>query len=766
MVTTNNLNISLPNSDDYPDFSDLNLPTVINTDVSLLRVAQVTNINLQNNTIDIFVLTDNQTHTVEYPSYMSDWNKKIGFWHGLSKGDLVLCIVGYGNKFVVLNKIGNPTTNEQLNGFSSSPPTSLYIDSAGAEDVDFKNISPGDFLIKAENNTKLNLSKQGVVLGNKGKGSLTFDTTDINASQSGTTVLESNQKYEFSNSGYSIEGIVLRDRRIKDINGDTDQVVNSRIIFQWYKDLQQVTFDPSLSQVFEKTDDTHPRNPAFVEQKNVIFEFSDYNYDDPIESDQKEATKQSVDTNRKRNPAVSRRARKNDDFNLSLISPNYFIEEIKGTAIDALGNIIDLNRTILPIGDPNGIVKLEGNSESYYKVRELHRKGIAFHWELNARKNKESSKSAETKTKNEYGKVDDVYKRNRSRFFLDIDKEGQLKLNVPSSSETGNISVLARYENYTNVFPNEKTGDNDYDYFSRTEKTDVDILLDSFGKGVANLTGNSKLLPKDRITNTAIKLGTMYHDISTTCVTPMKTKVSGKWVGYGILSGPDTMIEPMDGANIYDILKNTITDTDPANRTIISKTINIEGTKANAGGRSATLNFEGMINTSIGANTIDRQSLWLDTQGGIVSRIGADKNGISMATQTDGDIYWQIGGEPLGTDPDTRFKDNKINDRALKTNRFEVRVMQGNGPSFTRILIDNRGLIITSPQDIEFRSEQSILLFAQANIHLSCERLYTHDKDANNNDDRPSVQNRNKEDFYNVDVGGRVVQRGLEYQNV
>ena len=137
-----------------------------------------------------------------------------------------------------------------------------------------------------------------------------------------------------------------------------------------------------------------------------------------------------------------------------------------------------------------------------------------------------------------------------------------------------------------------------------------------------------------------------------------------------------------------------------------------------------------------------------------------------MATQTDGDIYWQIGGEPLGTDPDTRFKDNKINDRALKTNRFEVRVMQGNGPSFTRILIDNRGLIITSPQDIEFRSEQSILLFAQANIHLSCERLYTHDKDANNNDDRPSVQNRNKEDFYNVDVGGRVVQRGLEYQNV
>ena len=43
------------------------------------------------------------------------------------------------------------------------------------------------------------------------------------------------------------------------------------------------------------------------------------------------------------------------------------------------------------------------------------------------------------------------YGRQRSRFFIDIDKEGQFKLNVPASSEKGNVPILTRYENYSTI---------------------------------------------------------------------------------------------------------------------------------------------------------------------------------------------------------------------------------------------------------------------------------------------------------------------------
>jgi hypothetical protein len=747
---------------DALDYLGVNKAT--NSDVSQIRLAQIKRVNLQNNTLEIHSIADKQDFTVDYPGHMVDWAAGTGIWHGLAPGDMVLCSIGYGNKFIVLNKINNSISDFQLNGISDSSTDLLLFNSTyDAQNVDFKSMLPGDFLIKSPNNVKLKLSKNGITLGNSGKSSLTFDVTDINASQNGTSVLEANQKYEFDNSGYSIEGIVLRDRRIKNINGDDDPVINPRILFQWYKELQPVSFDPSL-QPFEKTNDLFPRNPAFVEKRQVVYEFSDYNYDDPIESDQKESKKQSVDLKQQRDPSISRRARKSDSFSLSLISPNYLIEEIKGTAVDALGNIIDLNRTVLPIGENDGIVKLEGSEKSYYNVRELHRKSIAFHWELNARKDIDNTLSAEAKSKNEYGTTDDVYKKNRSRFFLDIDKEGQIKLNVPASSEKGNISVLTRYENYTNINPNEKYGQLDYDYFNRTDKTNVDILLDSVGNySVVELVGNDKLLPKDRITEETIKLGTMYHDISTTCVFPFRGEQDENQ-GYGILSGPDTIIDDYNNVSRY-ILKNTVpsTNQDPTKVSIITKTINIDTDSANAGGRSATINFEGMVNTSIGANTVDRQSLWLDTQGGIVARIGADKNGISLATQTDGDVYWQIGGQPLGLDPDKRFKsNNNINDGVLKTNRLEIRVMQGNGPGFSRILFDNRGVIVTTPESIDYRAEKDINFYAGSAIRLNAEVVSIFEKTPDKDSLRVSKQSRKFEEVFVDDSGVRKFARSLD----
>ena len=74
-------------------------------------------------------------------------------------------------------------------------------------------------------------------------------------------------------------------------------------------------------------------------------------------------------------------------FGLSLEYPNHLIETIKGTVIDSFGNILDINRNILPIGKQNLSLRDAANkSKTYLDVRQELRKSLAMHVELNTRK--------------------------------------------------------------------------------------------------------------------------------------------------------------------------------------------------------------------------------------------------------------------------------------------------------------------------------------------------------------------------------------------
>ena len=93
---------------------------------------------------------------------------------------------------------------------------------------------------------------------------------------------------------------------------------------------------------------------------------------------------------------------------------------VGGNLVDINGNILDINYKTLNYGQnnqvPSGDLILE-----YDKVRRISRRGIGCHFQLST--NTKSSDSSET-SKN---------------FTFDIDKEGLLKLNIPASSDTGNI---------------------------------------------------------------------------------------------------------------------------------------------------------------------------------------------------------------------------------------------------------------------------------------------------------------------------------------
>jgi hypothetical protein len=59
--------------------------------------------------------------------------------------------------------------------------------------------------------------------------------------------------------------------------------------------------------------------------------------------------------------------------------------------------------------------------------------------------------------------------------------------------------------------------------------------------------------------------------------------------------------------------------------------------------RSGQVNLDGSLELNIGANTIDRQSLWLDTAGGIVGNVGRDLNNNSLILGMDGNAFVQVG---------------------------------------------------------------------------------------------------------------------------
>lgn len=758
-----------------------------NSNIGQLRLALVDKVDLRSGTATLYVISDKISDlVVDYPGFMVSPDGSSGFWYGLERGDVVICSIGYGNQYFILNKINNisPQLSSKILSGADIQQALFGSPSSSPKQAVFGDLLPGTFLLKSGNsNIKVSYEK-GVFIGNLGYGSINFDINESLGYRNNYTSIVSNQLFNIMNSGYSINGIILRDKSTNS-TGDTNQYNDPRLYTKWYQKLTQIGFDPTLI-ISERTQDTVKRNPALVEKRDVVYEFSDDMF---IESDILEARKQN-DTSSDgsgantyiNDPLTSRRIRKDDCFSLSLISPNYLIEKTEGTAVDINGNILDLNRNILPVGDI-GLDTTISSGSGFSKLQELYRRSIAFHWELNARKDPTYA-SPEIGSGNTYAisGTPDPYKRDRSRFFFDLDKEGQFKLNVPCSSEIGNVGLMVRAENYTTINPFKKDSDSDYnyDYFVKKPEATVDILLDQYGLGVTDVKGDDKLKAKDRITSNIIKVGTVFHDISKTCVYPVEYIDNNPTKGIkpqvdadnqfrtGILYGPDYYTIDADQQQ-RDLLRST------SPFSIITKEIIVDKNNvpsANAGGRSGTAIFDGMLNINIGANTVDKQSLWLDLQGGCVQRIGCDKNGISSATQTDGDFYLQIGGDPgfrdtaegiSPTDPDPRFDPTKPGNKTIvvpsanKTNTFEIRVIQGNG-QYCRIIINNKGILIASPKTIELRSDEDILLNAVGSIRMSAEDVKFHADDIINNLSVPlHRQTIDINKVYEPDDGGGVL---------
>lgn len=568
-------------------------------------------------------------------------------------------------------------------------------------------LKSGELLIKSNEDTKISLNKDNNINIGSNSTKIHIDTGSKNNIKTNLITLNFHNENHFTQASRNVSGLVKRDLKYND---NFDQ--NSKLENDTYDSkFKLIGMDPSAT-VNDAT--VGPiKNPAFVESRELIYEFQNLSKvsNDLNESYHYSASKRNKDTY----SFPNRRASRADTLSLTLLEPNYLIETIKGTVIDIFGNILDINRNPLPVGKDKNTIrveKTEDKQDSFIKIKELERKSLAYHFEINARKNlnqKSNSINSTADLLDINSNTDNS--RIRSRFFVDIDKEGQMKVNIPASSETGNISLLTRYENYSSFGTEDNGNPNKLIY----REDNLDIFLDSFAAPSSSFSeigllqskergsikikdGDADGAPLDRITENHIKHGTAHHDIMKSCYLHQ----SKDFINYqkGTTS-PLTV----------DIISI------PLLEKVVSDTIETSGDNANAGGRSLSINLDGAMEMSIGANTVDRQSLWLDTAGGIVANIGRDKNMRSAIVNMDGEFYMQVGG--FGIVGDSRFV--KQNNGAV-AGVVDLRVFGAGGFSHL-VRIDNNGVSVLTPGNVAVHAGGDMKLTADANMTIEAEGL-------------------------------------------
>ncbi len=548
----------------------------------------------------------------------------------------------------------------------------------------------GELLIRSSEDSKITLSdKNDISIGSD------LNRIHINTTANYLTSSFTNENH-FTQGSRQITGVIKRDL-IRNTKYDQNNKLDSDDYDPKFK---IIGLDPSTTVNTFITGSS--KNPPFIESRELIYEFQ---FNSDVDNDLKESIRYSNNKQQATNYLLpNRRKSRADTLSLSLVAPNYLMETTKGTVVDIFGNILDLNRYPLPVGKDQNTINASNTgdkTQAFLRIKELERKSLAFHFEINARKDLKGQ------TASDLINSSDDYARSRSRFFFDVDKEGLFKLNVPASSENGNIPLTTRYENYS-TFGSEDNGNPNKLIFSGGGNS-FDIYQDSFAsptltpadggflpgadRGSISLqTGDgANAAPQDRLTGAHIKHGMVYHDILQTCFTHQNKQFI------------DYTTSAYASPSIFNI---------PVISDIVNKTITTSGDKANAGGRSGSMSLDGSLELNIGANTVDRQSLWLSTAGGMVQNIGRDINGRSLLTATGGDVYFQIGG--FGITGDTRFVEQ---DNGIKGAVLDLRVLSS-GRYCHIIRIDDNGITIMSPSNIAIHAKGALELTSDQSVRI------------------------------------------------
>jgi len=656
-------------------------------------------------------------------------------------------------------------------------PTNAYYsdDLASISEVDFDDqgfpsLDQGEIVLQGPTGSQIRLNNSNkleeIVLDNEfGEGIIIGGGSD-----SFRCSIKHSSPVDYTISPYGIKasGVIRRDVKIEDVE---ESFVDFLSRLESEQSLEEIGWDPSKQVTYisgglgesvkGQTGGKIYRNPAFVEDRQVIYEYG-REYVVGTYKEENERLDSTVP------PVVNseyRSERRSNVLGLSLSVPNELIETVSGTLVDIFGNTIDINRKILdtPVGD--------NNKKLLEDALEQARHTIAYHMEINVRKGyRFDSKSQDSKKpslfKDHLAVVDSVANnaRDRSRWFIDVDKEGLTKINIPASSETGNVPMLTRYENSSVL---DITSDGNPTSKGRKREVDTkklyrnkknrDVFIEQVGPGGIKVLGNppdNRMVGKktswvddgrnssQELMGINVEAGTAFHDITETAWALIKENINTK-ANSIYLDGPTSTEEGLRA--ISKEINPTIPKNDLSPATRLENKSGLLKNQPNAGGRSINANFDGSLEMSIGANTIDRVSWVLDTAGALVWRLGRDRSGRSAVIQADGTIALEIGGfdyigksnndevdtrfvgkgtgareEVLQLDP-TQFRSGKLIIRVRKAN--EEGTEPDSSEKDTYLIIDETGITLTTSGRFDLISEKNMSFTSKSLITLDAPKV-------------------------------------------
>jgi hypothetical protein len=558
-----------------------------------------------------------------------------------------------------------------ISQFAQDFSISDNVGDISVDEAEYPSLPPGTIALQSPSNSSILLNNDG---------SIKLASNDLFIEYSPSSIVSEKYRSHYINleSSRHISGPIKRD--LREVPKASEKLFEKLIDISADKALSTIGRNPNapvktLTIGFNTAESTGVnevvRNPSLVEHRNIIYEYGHSfmvgTYAEEVER-LRGVDEQFLFQNERRDMS------RTDVLNLGMHLPNNLIETVAGTVVDIYGNILDLNRNII---DYSSFIKNEELKNPDTRIQletTLLRRSIKYHFELNARKSTLAEVNSDT--------IDGVSSTDSatqtgyslSRLALDVDGEGLVKINIPASSNTGNIPLLSRYINSHNPddrnaweFRDSSRKDISHIAFGNTEGTGIDITATYKPENI-----NTSGVP--------FRYRTAYHDIRNTA--------------NSLLFPQSAVIGFIDNA--------------------------IGSPSANAGGRSLHANLDGSLELNIGRDVADKKSILLDTAGSIISRIGKDNNKYSIISQLDGHIAIQVGGDSVRGESTESFN----------TIKFYVKSDTG----FHKIEINNTGIFVTSAPNtnLVMQSERNLVLSAKGEMLIDAESIKMYGKYSDN----------------------------------
>lgn len=511
-------------------------------------------------------------------------------------GSRAILGLSYANQYYVVSLISDPLYNSDVGGASSQQGAGIL-----SADHSFPPmLSPGEVLLRGNAGSYTRYDLYGSIDSRFGANS------SVTLDRRGSYTANVRNAYTATQSGYTISGAVLREPVA---SSDSLKLVDRTVDAGYDDSLFEVGRNPTLrTSVFTDTTLGTKRNPPLVETRALYFE---YGTEFDVASQSKEielySTGQGLSQKTTLPYARSRAGTRTAAFDLSAGSYNALAETMIGTGVDFDGNLLDINRK--PI-------EMTGMKDRLEDQLTALRRSIKLHLELNSRK-ENSQLSLDLNSAPFAG--GSRTGTDHSRWSIDVDAEGQTKINIPASSPNGNIPLPIRHVPGSLDSP-------EYKPDAETEANSTKPLRHiGFGITSGGIPLADAIAPAV-IAGTAIKNWSMpHHDLTFADILD----------GYGIFNfGGGVDENGQKQRNPVQQRYRTMVGGDILDN---AKFIN-SGEGSNAGGRSLWLNADGSAEISLGKDQIHQKSLCLDAAGSALIRTGVDKSGNSIVLGADGKI--------------------------------------------------------------------------------------------------------------------------------